>query len=36
MDLVFKILASLGGVSFVASGIFVWIGKVGDAANLLI
>ncbi|ELJ6765669.1 hypothetical protein QYL57_005297, partial [Escherichia coli] len=28
MDLVFKVLASLGGVSFVASGIFVWIGKV--------
>ena len=28
MDLVFKILASWGGVSFVASGIFVWIGKV--------
>ena len=28
MDLVFKVLASLGGVSFVASSIFVWIGKV--------
>ena len=28
MDLVYKILASLGGISFVVSGILAWLGKV--------
>ncbi|EQB7869097.1 hypothetical protein ACYUAC_004743 [Citrobacter amalonaticus] len=28
MDLFYKILASLGGISFIASGVLAWIGKV--------
>lgn len=28
MELLFKILASLGGISFIASGVLVWVGKV--------
>ncbi|EPV2480614.1 hypothetical protein VB266_18490 [Enterobacter bugandensis] len=28
MDLIYKVLASLGGISFIASGVLAWIGKV--------
>lgn len=28
MDLAYKILASLGGISFIVSGILAWLGKV--------